>query len=32
VWPSTVFHGAHNLFIQGIVTPLTAARAPPRPM
>lgn len=26
VWPSTVFHGAHNLFIQGIFTPLTAAK------
>ena len=25
IWPSTIFHGSHNLFIQGIFTPFTSA-------
>ena len=26
IWPSTIFHGAHNLLVQGVFTPLTAAK------
>ena len=26
VWPSTIFHGAHNLLIQGVLTPITGSK------
>jgi membrane protease YdiL (CAAX protease family) len=26
IWPCTIFHGVHNLLIQGILTPITSAK------